>query len=106
MHRVITHYCAALLGIGILTAPPLRSQEQVPKKAVQAAQIFSGTITKLTDENITVVRTVVGKPAVTREFTRDGQTRVEGKLRERARVTVRYRSIDGGGYLAVDIIVR
>ena len=92
--------------MGSLTVSPLRSQEQAPKKAVPSQQIFSGTITKLTDDALTVVRTVVGKPAVTREFTRDGQTRVEGKLREHARVTVRYRSIEDGGYLAVYIIVR
>ncbi|HTA43824.1 MAG TPA: hypothetical protein VK789_15320 [Bryobacteraceae bacterium] len=106
MHRVITHCCALLLGLGVLTTRPLRSQEQAPKKAAPSEQIFSGTITKLTDDAITVVRTVLGKAAVTREFARDGQTRVEGKLREHARVTVRYRSIEDGGYLAVDIIVR
>lgn len=106
MKRVTKHCCAAILALGVFAASPLDAQEAAPKKTAPSEQIFSGTVTKLTDESITVVRTVLGHPAVTRDFARDAQTRVEGTLRERARVTVRYKPGEDGGYLAVDIIVR
>jgi hypothetical protein len=75
-------------------------------KAAPAANIFSGTITELTDDSITVVRKVIGREAVTRSFTRDAQTTVEGTLRLKARVAVRFRPVEDGTFAAVHIIVR
>jgi len=99
---VIRNSCAALLLVCSLAIPGvLRSQEPEP-----AAPIFSGTVTQLTDRSLTVVRKAPGQKPVTREFTRDGSTTVEGKLRNRARVTVRYKALDDGGFVAVHIIVR
>src|SRR5579863_1738211 len=98
VNRVLTYACAGLIGFGVLVpgifVTVLRSQEpdaSAPKaaKAAPADDIFSGTVTKLTADSVTVVRRVPGHAAVTREFVRDEQTKVEGKLRERARVTVR-----------------
>lgn len=111
MNRVLTYCCAGLIGFGISVPLPLQSQEpegSQPKaaKATPAAEIFSGTVTKLTAETVTVVRRVPGHPAVTREFARDDQTKVEGKLRERARVTVRFKANEDAGFIAVYIIVR
>jgi hypothetical protein len=77
-----------------------------PKKTAPSADIFSGTVTKLTDESVTVVRKVAGHDAVTREFMRGAGTRVEGKLREKVRVTVRYKSGEDGWFVAIYIIVR
>jgi len=71
-----------------------------------AANIFSGTVTKLDGDTITVVRRPIGREAVTRLFVRDEQTTVEGMLKLRARVTVRFRPLDDGGFAAVHIIVR
>jgi hypothetical protein len=51
---------------------------------------FSGTITVLTDDQVTVLRTVLGKNSETRTFAITKQTRVEGKLRPKVRVTVRF----------------
>jgi hypothetical protein len=76
------------------------------KKTAPAADIFSGTVTKLTEESVTVVRKLAGHDAVTRAFLRDGTTKVEGKLREKVRVTVRYKAGEDGGFVAVYIIVR
>jgi hypothetical protein len=85
----------------------LRSQEPDTSKAnVPSADIFSGTVTRLTDRSVTVVRKVPGQPPVTREFARDSTTTVEGKLRNKARITVRYKALDDGGFAAVHIIVR
>jgi hypothetical protein len=92
---------------------PLRLRSQEPEtpapkatKTAPAADIFSGTVTKLTVDSVTVVRKVPGREAVTREFARDEQTKVEGKLRERARVTVRFKRGEESGFVAVYIIVR
>lgn len=107
MNRVVTYGCVVWLLLGSPAAVPLQAQE--PDAAAQKTspeQIFSGTITKLTEASITVVRKVLGHQPVTREFTRDGATKVEGKLRERARVTVRYQANEDGGFVAAHIIVR
>ena len=77
------------------------------KSAVVAAEeIFSGTVTQFTDRSLTVVHTVPGRPPVTREFARDGKTTIEGKLRGKVRVTVRYRALGNGECVAMHIIVR
>ena len=77
------------------------------KSAVVAAEeIFSGTVTQFTDRSLTVVHTVPGRPPVTREFARDGKTTIEGKLRSKVRVTVRYRALGNGEFVAMHIIVR
>ena len=74
--------------------------------AVSAEEIFSGTLTQFTVRSLVVVHKVPGQPPTTREFIRDGKTRIEGTLRTRARVTVRYRALDNSGFVAVHVIVR
>jgi hypothetical protein len=99
-----------LVVLGALAPARLASQTQTaapaPKKTAPAADIFSGTVTKLANESITVVRQIPGHPAVTRAFIRDEHTKVEGKLRERVRVTVRYKASESDGFVAVYIVVR
>ncbi len=99
-----------LIWIGILGPSPLRSWQDTAtpqsKNASPSAQIFSGTVTKITENSITAVRKVVGHDPVTRDFIRDTHTQVEGKLALGARVTVRYKAADDGGFLALHIIVR
>jgi hypothetical protein len=102
-------FCAVVLGLGALWPVALRSQESgtnAPAKTAPQAEIFSGTITKLTSDSVTVVRKLPGHDAVMRDFVRDGQTKIDGKLRERARVTVRYKAGEEGAFIAVYIIVR
>jgi hypothetical protein len=109
VNRVLKYFLAVLIGIGIFAPAWVQAQTSgsaAPKKAAPSAEIFSGTVTKLTAESVTVVRKVPGHDAVTREFVRDAQTKVEGKLRERVRVTVRYMAGEDGGFVAVYIIVR
>lgn len=98
-----------LVALGLLAPAGLRSQkpDTPPQKAsVRAEKIFSGTITQLTGESFTVIHKVPGQPAVMRQFMRDGKTTVEGKLRSKVRVTVRYKALDDGGFIALHIIVR
>jgi hypothetical protein len=68
-------------------------------------QFFSGTITELTSDSLTVTRTVLGKESSVRTFVITADTRIEGKPRVTARVTVRYVREDEGDR-AVHIIVR
>jgi hypothetical protein len=68
-------------------------------------EFFSGVITVLADDQITVSKNVIGKNSDVRVFRIAKETRVEGKLRLKARVTVRYNHSDDGDH-AVHIIVR
>ncbi len=87
---------------------PARSQDPQPPvtKAAPSNDIFSGTVTELADESLTVVRSGLAIQTVKRTFLRDAQTVVEGKLRVKARVTVRYSVDDNGQFHALHIIVR
>ena len=83
-------------------APPqdAATAEQKPKY-----EYFSGTITVLEEEKVTLLKTVLGKTSETRTFLITKETRIEGKLKVKARVTVRY-THDDEGYRALHIIVR
>jgi len=79
---------------------------QEPPSAEQpSGEFFSGTITVLTDDKITVNRAVLGKNSETRTFAITPATKVEGKLRVKLRVTVRFTK-DEDVETAVHIIVR
>ena len=109
MNRVVTYIFAVVmaLGSGIAAQTPVTpAPGGQGKKTAPSADIFSGTVTKLTEVSVTVVRKVAGHDAVTRQFMREAATKVEGKLREKVRVTVRYKAGEGGGFVAVYIIVR
>jgi hypothetical protein len=59
-------------------------------------QTFSGPIVEVTATKITVSRSILGKPAEKRTFWIKPDTRIEGKLRVRAKVTVGYVTTDDG----------
>ena len=99
---MIRNSWTALLLVVVFAIPVLLGSQEPDT----AEPIFSGTVTQVTDRSLTLVRKVPGQQAVTREFIRDDKTTVEGKLRNKARVTVRYKALDDGGFLAVHIIVR
>jgi hypothetical protein len=91
---------ALLLCLGALSSFP-----QQPAEAAPEDHFFSGTVTAKTEDSITVTRSVLGKSPVTRTFTISPETRIEGKLRVKARVTVRYIEREEGD-VAVHVIVR
>jgi hypothetical protein len=86
-------FCCALLCAGAQAAP------NVPPD-----QYFAGAITALEDGKITVRRTVLGKDS-TRSFQITSQTRIEGRPKVNARVTVKYVATEDGD-MAIHIIVR
>ena len=86
-------FCCALLWVAAQAAP------NVPPD-----QYFTGTITALEDGKITARRTELGKDS-TRSFQITSQTRIEGRPKVNARVTVKYVTTEDGD-MAVHIIVR
>ena len=98
-----------MLALGLLApAASLRAQEPpvpAPHKA-PANNIFSGTVTQLSAESVTVERTALLRETVRRTLILDAQTVVEGTLKEKARVSVRYTTDENGQFHALHIIVR
>ena len=102
MHRVLTGLLLLLLSP---VAPiPARAQDNAPSEQPRS-EFFSGVVTTLAEDKITVFKTVLGKSSETRTFLITPETRVEGKLRVKVRVTVRYTHEEQGDR-AVHIIVR
>jgi len=59
-------------------------------------QTFSGPIVEVTATQITVSRSILGKPAEKRTFAIKADTRIEGKLKVRVKVTVGFVTTDDG----------
>jgi hypothetical protein len=104
--KLMTGRLTAAFVIGLLAgsggALPLVADETNTAKAPDT--FFAGTVTELTSESVTVGRTVRGK-AESRTFALTSQTKTEGKLVAKVRVTVRYVA-DDDGYTATLIVVR
>jgi len=102
--KLVTRLFTAALVIGALACAavaPIAADETAAKAP---NTFFAGTVAQFTTETITVGRTVRGK-AESRTFDLTPQTKIEGKLAARVRVTVRYISDDDGD-TATLIVVR
>jgi hypothetical protein len=66
---------------------------------------FSGSIIELTTSRITVSRSILGKPAEKRVFLIASDTRIEGKLHVKLKVTIGFVTSDDGD-IARLIVVR
>lgn len=66
---------------------------------------FSGSVVQLAAANVTVSRSILGKPAEKRTFSIKSDTRVEGKLRMNAKVTIGFVTSDDGDVARL-IVVR
>ena len=82
---------------------------QLPASAAFAQDeddtFFSGTLDEFTHESATVTREVLGNAPERRTFVITAQTKIEGKLTDGARVTVKFRQADDT-MIAETIIVR
>src|SRR6185437_3651160 len=102
----------AIAIFALLSAFALLGQQAAPSlakptsKAAPANDIFSGTITAFAPESVTVVRKVPARPDEMREFILDKDTKIEGKLRSSARVTVRFKADADGMFHALRVVVR
>lgn len=84
----------------MVQTPPAPAEQAKPRD-----QFFSGYITALSETGITVNRTVLGDKVSTRTFQITPETKVEGKPKVKARVTVQFVPSEEGDR-AVAIIVR
>jgi hypothetical protein len=101
----VSHWRASAVCLTIVLCAfgqnqPAQNQEQAP-----AEQYFSGTVVSYSADKVTVARTVLGKNSSSRLFAITSETRIEGKLKVKVRVTVQYITKDEVDY-AVHIIVR
>jgi hypothetical protein len=94
---------ALLIGLmAVVIARPLLADENGTAKAADA--FFAGNVSEFSAETMIVGRTVRGK-AESRTFSLTPQTKIEGKLAVKVRVTVRYITDDDGD-TATLIVVR
>ena len=85
--------------------PMARAQNPDAQTPEPQTQKFSGTVAEFSAEKVTVVRSGVGAKAERRTFLIHAETRVEGKLHVKARVTVGFvPSVEGD--VAQLIVVR
>ena len=72
---------------------------------VMPDEFYSGSVQEFTETSVTVSRSLPGKSPEMRVFVMDAETKVEGKLKKLARVTVGYHTHEGQD-VAWRIIVR
>ena len=97
--------CVGLLAL-IVPGAQIAAQS-TPRADSMAAQngFFSGFVSELTPNSLTVSRKGPNRENVQRVFLMNAQTKVEGRLRVNARVTVRFEPSPDGDR-AIRIIVR
>jgi hypothetical protein len=99
-HRLVFVAMLALWG------GSANAQDQPNPAAGQQNNFFSGVIVASSATDITVDRKGLGKDtAATRTFMIDGNTKIEGTLKSKAHVTVRFVA-EESGTRAIHIIVR
>ena len=95
-----------LLISTLLLMPAAAFSQSAPPAAQPHAQVFSGYVTEFTPGALSVSRKNAGdKEMIHKSFVIDAHTKVEGKIKLKARVTVQF-MINGDTNRAVHIIVR
>jgi len=85
--------------------PPMDKHAAPPNAEPHYDDTFSGPIVEISSERITVSRSVLGKPAEKKSFWIKPDTRIEGKLHVKVKVTVGFVTTDEGD-IARLIVVR
>ena len=97
---------SVLWAVLLLGAPAARDQAEPPSKGEPSYQdTFAGPIVDLSATKITVARTLLGGKTEKRTFLIKADTRIEGKLRVHAKVTVGFIKSDEGNVARL-IVVR
>lgn len=99
--------CLITSSLGLAVPLPAAEPEQTPQEDTEPVsyEFFSGTVTDLQPGKLTVLRTLPGKSPEKHTFILKPDTRIEGRLKTRARVTVGYISTDEGD-VALRVVVR
>lgn len=92
----------ALITPATISLIPAAAQQDT---APSAEGFFSGNVVEMAPDHVVISRTTLGKPAVKRTFAINGDTKVEGHLKNKSRVTVRYQTGENGD-VALAILVR
>lgn len=88
--------CGVFLGVLLSCAPMMRAQEEPPTKSEPAYDdTFAGPIVELSAAKLTVSRNVLGKTQK-RTFLIKPDTRIDGKLKVKEKVTVGFVTTDEG----------
>jgi hypothetical protein len=86
--------------------PPAQKPAQEQKKPERAQDtFFAGNVVSVTADKLTVSRRTLALTSVTRVFLLDADTKIEGRLVPKVRVTVKFEKTDDGDR-AVRVIVR
>ncbi len=92
----------ALLGVSCAA-----QETAVPPAGMKEVEtFFSGSVVAVSTTEITVRRRALISNATTKTFAMDAETKIEGKVRVKASVTIRYVTDDEGQARAIQIIVR
>lgn len=99
-----------LLGVSLGSAQLLAQESDGPKQDISKNEpkyddTFSGNVIDLTAEKVVVSRSILGKPAEKRTFRIQADTRIEGKLHTKLKVTIGFVTSDDGD-IARLIVVR
>jgi hypothetical protein len=99
-----------LLGVSLIGVPVAAQdsdgQKQDPIKIEpKYDDTFSGAVIELTAEKVVVSRSILGKPAEKRTLRIQSDTRIEGKLHAKLKVTIGFVTSDEGD-IARLIVVR
>jgi len=97
----------AIVVMVLARVPAGRAQEPSDARQSEAqTDTFSGTVTDLKSDRITVRRSIAGLTAENKVFLMQSDTRVEGKPHLKARVTVGFVTNENGEAVARLIVVR
>ncbi len=94
------------VGVPTLAASQQAQEETEDTEPEAPYEFVSGTIVALSAGQIVVNRAVPGKPPENRTFLINAQTKVEGRLRVKTRVTVGFKATEDAEPVAVRVIVR
>jgi hypothetical protein len=99
-----------MLGASLFTGFVWAQETELSKKDEQKSEpsyddTFSGPVVELSATKITVSRSILGQPAEKHTFLIKSDTRIEGRLRVRAKVTVGFVTKDDGDVARL-IVVR
>jgi len=97
-----------VMALAAVTGTPAAQPQEALATQQSEAQTdtFSGSVTELKPDRVTVRRSIAGSTAESRVFLIQSDTRVEGKLRLKARVTVGFVANEAGDAVARLIVVR
>lgn len=92
------------IGIGLVAGGPLVQAQQSAPEEKKADAFFSGTVIESAPDRISVARRISGKQE-RRVFRVTPETKIDGKLQPKVRVTVQYTIEEDGSNTATRIVV-